>query len=261
MKPILHFLHANGFPGGSYQALFESLATHYDVRYTDRIGHQPELPVTNNWPNLFRQITQEFEQNYQQPIVVVGHSLGGILSMRLAAQRPDLVKAAIILDVPALSLLEAQGLRLIKRFKMMDRVTPAHRSIGRREVWANEAEAIAYFRDKPLMQRFDERCLKDYVHFGTQAFEQGIRLHFTPEVELSIYRTIPDNLVLNRPFAVPTALIGGRDSRILKPYQAQRMQRQLDMQLAWLPGTHLFPLEVPELTGQKILHLLEGMLG
>lgn len=260
MKPILHFSHANGFPGGSYQAIFDELNHDYDVRFFDRIGHHPQYPVTNNWPNLEREMTQFFEQNYNEPVIAVGHSLGGILSLRLAYKRPDLVKAVVVLDVPALSAIESQGLRMLKWFKLMDKVTPAARMEGRRCVWANEEEAVEYFRGKRLMSQFAERCLRDYVHFGTEPCAEGVRLRFDPMVEQKIYRTIPDNLVLRKPLTVPAAAIGGRNSAVFKPAQAARMKSKLKMKMEWLPGTHMFPLEHPQQTAQTIQNLLQAMV-
>lgn len=261
MKPILHFSHANGFPGGSYQAIFDILAQHYDVRFFDRIGHHPDYPVTNNWPNLEHEMIEYFEQNYSEPVIAVGHSLGGILSLRIARKRPDLVKAVVVLDVPALSAIEAGGLRLLKWFKMMDKVTPAARMEGRRCVWPDEEQAVQYFRRKKLMSQFTDRCLRDYVHAGTEPSDEGVRLRFDPKIEQRIYRTIPDNLVLKKPLTVPAAAIGGRHSAVFKPAQAARMKNKLKMRMEWLPGSHMFPLEHPEQTAQTIEKLLKDMVG
>lgn len=259
MKTILHFSHANGFPGGSYHVLLNSLAQHYDVRWTDRIGHHPDYPVNNNWTNLEQEMIRLFEQSYSQPIIAVGHSLGGALSMRVAAKRPDLIKAVVILDVPALSPMEARGLKLIKRLGMMDKVTPAARAVNRKAQWSDEAEAIAYFKAKRLMSQFDQRCLADYVHFGTEPAADEIRLRFEPSVEVEIYRTIPDDFVLRKPLLMPAFAIGGKESTVLKPRQAARMQHKLGMQVQWLPGTHMFPLEYPELTAECILSSLSDL--
>ena len=259
MKPILHFSHANGFPGGSYQVILDALAQDYDVRVVDRIGHHPDFPVTNNWPHLEQEMIEYFEKNYTEPVIAVGHSLGGILSLRLAYKRPDLIKAVLVLDVPALSALEAKGLRLIKWLGMMDKVTPASRMDGRRNLWANAEEAVAYFRGKKLMSQFDERSLRAYVQAGTVACEGGVRLYFDPKVEQAIYRTIPDNLVLKKPLDVPAAAIGGQQSTVFTKSQAARMKSKLKMKLEWLPGTHMFPLEHPDATAAAIKKLLKEM--
>lgn len=239
--------------------LFNWLNEHYDVRYTDRIAHATEHPVTNNWPELEKEMTLFFERNYSEPVIAVGHSLGGILSLRVAAKRPDLIKAVIVLDVPVLSRSEAFGLRLLKQFKLIEKVTPAKRMDGRRALWRNEAEAIEYFRKKKLMQRFDERCLADYVHSGTEPCEEGIKLRFNPMIEKEIYLTIPDNNLLTKPLKMPSAAIAGKHSKVFSAYQGARMQKRLGMDVRWLPGSHMFPLEHPLETAQTVHELLQNM--
>lgn len=259
MKDILHFSHANGFPGGSYQVMFDSLAEHYDVRWTDRIGHNPAYPITNNWPFLLQEMIDFFEKNYTQPVIAVGHSLGGLLSMRIAAKRPDLVKAVVILDVPALSFTDSVGVKILKRLNKMDKITPAGKVDGRREVWASEEEAIEYFKSKHLMSQFDLRCIEDYVRAGTEPENEGIRLRFDPVLEKKIYVAFPDNKVLLKPLKVPAAAIGGTNSNVFKANHAARMQHKLGMQIQWIEGSHMFPLEVPEQTADSIVNALASM--
>ena len=47
------FSHANGFPAGTYRVLFESWrAAGWRVLALPRIGHDPNYPVSGNWPHL-----------------------------------------------------------------------------------------------------------------------------------------------------------------------------------------------------------------
>lgn len=267
MSHILHFSHANGFPGSSYAQLLTQLEPHFSVNYIDRLGHHPQFPVTDNWPNLERQLIQHFEHEYSEPVIAVGHSLGGILSMRVAHKRPDLVKAVVVLDVPAFSPWMAHSLRLAKWLKMMDKITPAGRTDGRRFMWSSVEEALEYFRSKPLMQGFDERCLRDYVINGTEPLmndeaempTSGIQLRFKPEVEMSIYRTIPHDFSLTKPLPVPAAVLAGQDSNVFRQAHGQYMHKKLNMNVQWLPGSHLFPFEYPELTAQHIIQAIAEM--
>ena len=110
MKDILHFSHANGFPAGCYSTLFSYLSDDFDIGVIDRIGHHSDYPVTNNWSELVKQLIHYFEQTYSQPVYAVGHSLGGVLSMMVAAQRPDLVKGLIMLDAPFLTAFEGKAI-------------------------------------------------------------------------------------------------------------------------------------------------------
>jgi pimeloyl-ACP methyl ester carboxylesterase len=259
MKDILHFSHANGFPAGCYSTLLSYLSDDFDIGVIDRIGHNSDYPVTNNWSELVKQLIHYFEQTYSQPVYAVGHSLGGVLSMMVAAQRPDLVKGLIMLDAPFLTAFEAHGIALVKRLGLMDKVTPAGRTLGRKEEWDSVEHASQYFSEKRLFQAFDKRCLDDYVNHGTQPLENGGRsLHFKAETEISIYRTIPHNLHHTKRLSMPSAVIAGTSSDVFKRHHETKVKRQLGMDVSWVEGGHMFPLEKPEVTVELIKNYIAG---
>lgn len=253
MKDILHFSHANGFPAGCYKTLFSYLEDDFQISTIDRLGHHDNYPVTNNWSELAKQLIDELEMRYQEPVYAVGHSLGGVLSMMVAAQRPDLIKGLIMLDAPFLTNFEARGLNIVKRLGLIDRVTPAGRTLGRQERWQSRHEAIQYFQQKKLFKAFDQRCLVDYVEQGTIEQTSGQRvLHFDAQTEINIYRTIPDNLHKTAELKMPSAVIAGKYSDVFKKHHGYKMRKQLGMAVKWLEGSHMFPLEQPKLTAQII---------
>ncbi|ASP39743.1 alpha/beta hydrolase [Bacterioplanes sanyensis] len=257
MKPIIHFSHANGFPAGAYQHVLAPLAAHATIRSIDRLGHHPNYPVTNNWEHLERELLEYFERHYATPVIAVGHSLGGVLSYMVARRRPDLVAGLIMLDSPLLTPWQSRGLRLLKSLGLSDRVTPAARTEGRRTRWPDQDSALAYFRSKSLMKRFDDTCLRHYVEAGTQPCDDGVCLSYDPDVEMKIYRTIPDNLSNAAPLEMPAAVVAGKQSNVLRPVNARYMQAKAAMQVEWLPGSHMFPFEQPQATAQLIQRLLQ----
>lgn len=253
MKDILHFSHANGFPAGSYSTLLSYLSDEFEIGTIDRLGHHANYPVTNNWSFLVKELIDYFEHTYTQPVYAVGHSLGGVLSMMVAAQRPDLIKGLIMLDSPFLTTFEARSLIWVKRLGLIDRVTPSGRTLGRKEEWDSIEHASQYFRSKRLFRAFDERCLNDYVHSGTQPVRGGGRqLHFQADTEISIYRTIPDNLHHTKRLSMPSAVVAGKYSDVFKRQHGFKMKRQLGMSVSWVEGSHMFPLEAPEMTADLI---------
>src|SRR5437870_13259241 len=102
MRELLHFAHGNGFPSPCYRQLLEGLEGRYDCSYIDRIGHNPQFPVTENWPFLIDEVIDSVNRQAGQPVIAVGHSLGGVLSLLAAIKEPTLFKAVIMLDSPLL---------------------------------------------------------------------------------------------------------------------------------------------------------------
>lgn len=259
-KDILHFSHANGFPSLSYRVLLDALSEHYDVRWVDQMAHHPDFPVTDNWPHLVDELIHYFETSYDRPVIAVGHSLGGVLSFMVAKARPDLIKQVILLDAPVLDRLGSTVIRLAKTLGLVDRITPAGRTEGRQEVWESQAHAIEYFKGKSLFKYVDERCLKDYVTHGTKPCKQGVCLTFSANTEVKIYRTLPHNLHKKfKPLTVPSAMIYGTGSNVVMPMQLRYMKNKVGMYIDRLNGSHLFPLEHPEKSAEKIHQTIEHL--
>lgn len=88
MRDIIHFSHANGFPAPVYRQLFAELSPDYDMGYLDMIGHDPRYPVTDSWPHLVEETLHTLQARYTQPVIGVGHSLGGVITLLAALRRP-----------------------------------------------------------------------------------------------------------------------------------------------------------------------------
>ena len=54
---LIVFSHANSFPAATYGVMFKSLRSRgFTVKAVDKFGHDPEYPVTDNWPHLVQQL-------------------------------------------------------------------------------------------------------------------------------------------------------------------------------------------------------------
>lgn len=257
-KPIIHFAHANGFPAETYRKFFSLLSTDYSIGYVSMHGHQPVYPVTENWSELVKELINYITQNYNQPVIGVGHSLGGILTFMAAVQRPELFRCIVMLDAPVPTYLRSKAIQWAKRWGWINKITPAERTKFRRTEWSTVEEAVAYFRTKPLFKNFDSDCLLDYVRYGTLLTEHGIRLRFDPSIEYRIYCTLPHHLPDYRGrLTMPAALLYGRDSQIMKPVDMNYMKRHFQIQVVSTTGGHLFPFEYPEVSAMMLKKIIQ----
>ncbi len=259
-KEIIHFSHANGLPAKSYSVLMDALSQHYQVGYIPILGHNPDFPVTDNWSALADELIEYIQKTYSKPVIAVGHSFGGVLSYIAAKRRPDLIKKVVLLDAPILDRKVSWVFRLAKLFNFIDKITPAGRTLGRQDIWSDEAQAYSYFKNKRLFSDTDPRCLHDYVTYGTHPCEEGVRLSFKPATEIHIFRTIPHNLY-GKEFNinVPGAMIYGQKSNVVRPFLVKYMRQKMGLLTQRFTGTHLFPLEVPELTADKIHQTIQAL--
>ncbi len=185
------FFACNGFPASTYRTIFAELADDYDLRFIERIGHDPIYPVTRDWPHLVEQLLDDIERSYEHPVWLVGHSLGGYLSLMAALKKPQWVRGVVMLDSPVIAGWRSSMLRVSQWTGLDERMSPAAVTRTRRTQWASRDEAWRHFHAKPAFARWDERVLSDYIDFGIpQATPDGARtLAFNPRTEYLIYRT------------------------------------------------------------------------
>lgn len=256
---LLVFSHANSFPGGTYRVLFRHLrARRFTVRAIEKFGHDPAYPVTNNWPHLVQQLadfTQAQVDKAGEPAFLVGHSLGGFLSLMAAARYPALVRGVVMLDSPILGGWRATTLGLIKSTQIVAAVSPGAVSRRRRISWPDKDAALAHFESKKVFANWDPGVLRDYVRYATHDQDGQRVLSFSRDVETDIYNHLPHNLerLLRRhPLKCPIAFIGGLHSREMKQVGMDMTERLTKGRISMLDGSHLFPMEKPLATAAAI---------
>lgn len=193
-----------------------------------------------------------------EPVIGVGHSLGGYLNFLAATRRPELFRAIVLLDAPIIGPFRGGMLGMTKLLGVVDRVTPAHGTRDRRNRWASRDEARAHFRGRGVFRHFSDECLDDYVAHGL--IEEGgrLRLKIDPAVEYQIYRTIPHDMMRHLPrLRVPAGFLGGATSDVVRRVRLAGMKPKFTMRK--VPGGHLFPFEHPRAAATSLARLLEEL--
>lgn len=263
---LIVFSHANSFPASTYGVLFKSLRSRgYTVKAVDKYGHDPKYPVTNNWPLMVQQLhdlARRETDKAGEPAWLVGHSLGGFLSLMCAARHPELARGVLLIDSPILGGWRATTLGVIKRTQLVGSVSPGAVSRRRKNAWPDTDAVLAHFRHKKAFARWDAQVLADYVAHGTHGADGQRVLAFDRDVETAIYNTLPDNLdrLLKRhPLKCPVAFIGGTRSEEMKQVGMTMTQQIVKGRIMMLEGSHLFPMEKPLATAAAIEASLRGM--
>jgi pimeloyl-ACP methyl ester carboxylesterase len=195
----------------------------------------------------------------REPVLGVGHSLGGYLTALAALKRPALFRAIVLLDSPILGRWQGTVFGMVKRFGLADRVTPAGVTRDRRAVWATPEEAYAHFRNKRAFRDFDPECLRDYVTLGMRPCSEGVCLAFDPSIEYRIYRAFPHGLAKELPgLRVPAGFICGRESADAR--QMGLATTRKFFRVVRVPGGHLFPFEHPEPAARAIREMAQALL-
>ncbi|MFM2261761.1 MAG: hypothetical protein RI959_437 [Pseudomonadota bacterium] len=277
--PLIVFSHGNSFPGATYNVIFENLrAVGYRVEAVDTFGHDPRYPVTSNWPHLVQQLAAFAEKASNEPsgpVYLVGHSLGGFLSLMCAAIHPTLsgvpVAGVVMLDSPVIGGWRARTLEMVKRTHLIGALSPGKVSRKRRNVWDNDTEVWEHFVEKKSFARWHQEVLHDYIAHGTQntLTPKGPKrvLRFDRDIETRIYNTLPhnlDRLLRRHPLRCPVAFVGGTNSQEMRQVGMamthKLVGKQPSARLQMIEGSHLFPMERPHETAQAIDSALRSFI-
>jgi len=271
-RPLIVFSHANSFGAGTYGVLFKALSARgFNVKAIDQFGHDAKYPVTSNWPHLVQQLIDFARTEVDkagQPAFLVGHSLGGFLSLMAAARAPDLARGVLLLDAPILGGWRATTLGVIKGAQLVGSMAPGAISRRRRNSWPDQAAALAHFQSKKAFAKWDPQVLQDYIAHGThdEAHGTGTQrvLSFDRAVETAIYNTLPHNLeaLLKRhPVKCPVAFVGGTHSVEMKQVGMALTTKICKGRLMMLDGSHLFPMEHPQAAAAAVEAALLNLQG
>ena len=263
---MIVFSHANSFPASTYRVLFRSLRGRgFTVKAIEKFGHDPAYPVTSNWPKLVQQLCAFVEHEAsqaEQPVWLVGHSLGGYLSLMAAMRLPHLVKGLVMIDSPVLGGWKSSAVGLAKRTGLVGSFSPGAVSKRRRNTWASVDEAFAHFRPKKAFAQWDEQVLRDYVNYGTEERDGKRVLAFDRDVETAIYNGLPHNLerqLKRHPLQCPVHFIGGTDSAEMRQVGMALTNKIVKGRISMMDGSHLFPMERPIETAAAIEDAIRAM--
>jgi pimeloyl-ACP methyl ester carboxylesterase len=265
--PSIVFSHGNSFPASTYRVMLDSLRNRgFEVDAIEKYGHDPKYPVTDNWPNLVEQLADFARERVEfagGPVFLVGHSLGGFLSLMCASRHPELAAGVVLIDSPILGGWRAGALELVKLTPLMKSVSPGVVSRKRRNKWDHREAVFEHFRSKKAFVNWDEQVLRDYIEHGTFDDEDTRSLAFDRDVETAIYDTLPHNLsglLRRKPLKCKAAFIGGRHSQEMKRVGLAMTEQVTKGRISMLDGSHLFPMEKPIATAAAVEASLRNMM-
>ncbi len=251
-KPMV-FSHGNGFPSSSYQQLFKYLDA-FAINYIDTYG-TGAYPINLNWENSILEITDFIERNYEEPVLAVGHSFGGVISILAASRRPELFKQVIAIDPPLFGIIKRYVIGALRVFGEEGRVFKEPMlARRRRDKFKSKEEALEYFKEKAFFKRFDPKALEDYVNYGlVEDGEGGFKLKIPKLIEEQIFKYMPCFLSSERFDAEKVTFLygdrkGAHDSKDI--FWLKWMLK--GAKFKEYSGSHMIPFENPKGCGDLI---------
>lgn len=251
----LHFLHANGYPPECYQPLFEHLQKQYHVfgMKLRPLWDDAKMDDLQDWHPLSEDLLRFLADREPGPVIGVGHSIGGIVTLRAALRDPKKFRALILLDpvlfVPSFLVLW----KFVRGIGLGDKLHPLI-SIARkrRREFDNRETVFRGYRNRSIFKNVTDVNLWRYIEGITKPkSDGGFELVYTPEWEAHIYLSGLRDFDLWRGLPnleVPTLFIRGAETDTFLEKAAKLVKRRNPkIQIKTIQNaTHILPLEHPQ---------------
>ncbi len=263
-RPLLHFLHGNGFCGLAYWPMLSRLQVDFDLLMTDIQGHGDSDPGSRflgwnaNADICTRVLRQHLATGRQsgRPVFGVAHSLGGVLTTLMAADHPDLFDRLVLLDpvyFPKSMLTAMAGL---KYAGLLDTFSPLSRQARRRRSsWPSRSAAASYLSGRGTFRNWDKEALDCFVRFAIEQNSDGrFSLKCPTWIEAKIFATYPKRLWRAIKAArVPTELMIAENTFPFLQKSTLKVLRENEYYTArTMKGGHCFMQEYPETSAEAI---------
>lgn len=257
----LHFLHANGYPPECYQPLFAHLQNRYRVfgMKLRPLWEGQNKDDFQDWHPYSDDLLRFLSDRGADPVIGVGHSIGGIVTLRAALRDPDKFRALILLDpvffIPSFLV----GWNFIRAIGLGEKTHPLIPAAKKRRREFEDLDVLfRSYRSKPIFRYLNDDSLKAYIAGITKPkADGGYELAYTPEWETHIYLTGLRDFDLWRGLPnldVPTLIIRGAETDTFLP-NAERLVKKKNPHIrvhTMQNATHILPLEYPREVAELI---------
>jgi pimeloyl-ACP methyl ester carboxylesterase len=266
-EPAL-YVHGLGGSSQNWTDLAELLADRLDGRAIDLPGFGRSDPAARYTLAAFSdRVIRWIEHDDRGPVHLLGNSLGGAITVRVAATRPDLVRTLTLIS-PAMPFLDPrrslQGRMLpLLAIPRADRI--ANRRLAQMDPAQMAREVLAACFEDPTRlseQRLAEAVEEAQVRFTASHYADAYLRTLRGLVSSFLRAYLPGSGSLWRVasrITAPTLVIGSRQDRLVDIRVAPQVARVIaDSRLLILDGVgHVAQMEVPHMVARGVLALLD----
>lgn len=192
-RPVdLIFVHANGFNAVTYRTLLAPLSASFRIWAPDLRGHgQSRLPVgakgRRGWIDHRDDLVALLDGFDGPPVVLAGHSMGGVSSLLAAAERPGRVSRLVLLDPVIWGRAAVLAFNLPLLDKAPGRASIARSALKRRATFDSREAAMKAYRGRGAFKGWSDLQLADYLTDGFMPSGDQVTLTCAPATEAANY--------------------------------------------------------------------------
>ncbi len=259
-RPVVHFIHGNGYNSLVYLPLLERLAEDYDLFLSDVQGHgaseeNGEFLGWNRTSELCEETWQAFAHLWEgQPHYAMGHSFGGIMSLLMMERDPALFDRAVLLDPIIFSRRMLWVMRIGTWLGLWQNNGFSKKTRQRRREWPDRATALESLEGRGMFRGWTPEALRAYVDHALIEQDGQVVLRCPPEVEAAIFAGYPRGLwrAMKR-LRTPSHVIHGESTYdFVRDSVAQWVTLNRNVSAETLPGGHCFMQQAPGTAAEKV---------
>ncbi len=216
-----------------------------------------------DWHPLSDDLLRFLSDHEPEPVIGVGHSIGGIVTLRAAIRAPKKFRALVLLDPVLFSPSFLIGWNILRVIGLGDRTHPLIAGAKRRRrTFDNLDTVFRSFRSRPVFRYLSDESLRAYIDGITRKKDDGtFELAYSPEWEARIYLTGLRDFDLWRELPnleIPTLIMRGfeTDTFLETAERLVKKKNQKIQVVTMQKATHILPLEYP----QEVANIINNFL-
>lgn len=271
-KPVIHFVHGNGFCGLTYEHLLFHLQDQFDLFISDAQGHGEsdagdEFKGWNASAKLASRVWSEFSGQWKDvPKFALGHSFGAVLTTLMMAKDPSLFDGGILMDPVYMPPKMAGSMSLLGKIGLLRYMPLTRQARIRTHSWPSFQAAWDYLYQRGTFKGWEDGCLKSYLDHALVTDETGtLTLKCPPNIEAEIFASYPHRLwqAIERIQQPMFMIYGAKTYPFVLDSLPKIHQANLYYEFLKVPGGHCFMQEYPQTTAEEIkakirMHLRYG---
>ncbi|HEY9135463.1 MAG TPA: alpha/beta hydrolase [Pseudomonadales bacterium] len=261
-ESLIHFLAGTAFACKIYWPFFQQIVPDYDLICHDYKGHGD----SDNGDGEFdgwqacteRALTLAKLKGLEQeprPVIGMGHSYGGAMTIIMAAKQPELFSALVLIDPFMVTESSEQRYRSMTDFLVAKTREKEHR-------WQNEADVKAYMASRFMFKDWHPEAVAAFIKFNMNKHDDGsltLKCHGT--VEAGVYDDKVTALWPSiRNLTVPAIILSG-DQTV--PFFAEAHEEAAalkdNIELIKVKGGHNYMQEYPRENAEMVRNAIKKL--
>lgn len=256
-KRVVNLAVANGFTAQTYARALTPLFDDYRVisAHMRPLWGDVAPESLHHWHQLGDDLLELLAVVSDQPVVGIGHSVGGVATLYAAIRQPQRFSHVVLIDPTMLRPAYLWGIQLYRLLGRAHRMPFVQAALRRRRDWPSAEAAYQHLKNKALFRGWQPDMMQAYIDSGLRQNGKGVTLTITPEWEAQIFKTVATNVwSLPQQIRVPTLVIRGETTDVFTESSARRFHvRNPAVRIETVRGAgHLVPQEQPEAVGALI---------